>query len=142
MPCGHVQLGSGQPSEETLMQPAPDPSALPWLAIKFGMALGRFVELLPNYVQPSGIQMLQLTAIAHFKSSTIKALAELGGSPPPPPPPPPPPGLPGCREIVCNPPAIQMLQLTAVAHWKSSTIKALAELGDSALNPPPPPPPF
>ncbi|KAK9822555.1 hypothetical protein WJX74_004228 [Apatococcus lobatus] len=73
-----VKLGSGIPSEEVLMQPAPDPSNLPWPAVKIGMALGRFVELLPNWVNPPGIQMLQLTAVSHFKATTIKALAELG----------------------------------------------------------------
>ena len=73
-----VQLGAGPPSEAALMQPAPNPSSLPWPAVKFGMALGRFLELLPNWINPPGIQMLQLAAVAHFKATTIKALAELG----------------------------------------------------------------
>ena len=60
------------------MRPAPDPANVPWFAIKINMALGRFAELLPNWVNPPTIQLLQLGATAHFKASTIKALAELG----------------------------------------------------------------
>ncbi|KAK9842173.1 hypothetical protein WJX84_009092 [Apatococcus fuscideae] len=71
-------LGSGSPSEEDLMQSAPEPGNLPWFAINIGVALGRFVELLPNWINPPTIQMLQLGALAHWKASTIKALAELG----------------------------------------------------------------
>lgn len=71
-------LGPGAPSEKQLMQPAQDPGDLPWFAIRIGMALGRFVELLPNWVNPPTVQMLQLGALAHFKACTIKALAELG----------------------------------------------------------------
>ncbi|KAK9861340.1 hypothetical protein WJX84_004029 [Apatococcus fuscideae] len=71
-------LWPGLPSEEALMRPGPDPSTVPWPLLKAGMALGRFLELLPNWMLPAGPQLLQLAAVAQFKAQTIKALAVLG----------------------------------------------------------------